>query len=369
MFALSEQTGGLFLHDANDLSAALRKAAEDSDGYYLIGYHPDANTFDTGNGQAKFHRIEVRVKKSGLHVRSRDGFFGAPGSGNQSAEHSRAAQLNRALQSPYAGSIHPRVTAVFSNLRQTGSFISALVYFDPKELKWSSEPDGSHKAQVDIAGATFDENGLALATVDTTFPLVLNGPQYDNALKKGMVYGLHVPIGKPGPYLVRAALRDPATEGSGSAEQFVEVPDVESGHLALSGIVLQDAAASANIEAPHGPAPREDATGGAARRIFRRGSKMAYYYEILNAGIGAGHPELEVQTRLFRDGEQVLTDKISVNDAKGAPDPQRLNTGGSLSLAGNMAPGEYVLQVIVTDKLAKSKFNVVTQSVDFEIEP
>ena len=95
---------------------------------------------------------------------------------------------------------------------------------------------------------------------------------------------------------------------------------------------------------------------------------MAYYYEILNAGIGAGHPELEVQTRLFRDGEQVLTDKISVNDAKGAPDPQRLNTGGNLSLAGNMTPGEYVLQVIVTDKLAKGKFNVVTQSVDFEIE-
>ena len=368
MFVLSEQTGGLFLHDANDLSGALRKAAEDSDGYYLIGYHPDAHTFDGGNGQPKFHKIEVRVKKSGLHVRSRDGFFGAPG-GNQPAEHTREAQLNRALQSPYAGSIHPRVTAVFSNARQTGSFINALVYFDPKELKWSSEPDGSHRAQVDIAGATFDENGLALATVDTTFPLVLNGPQYDDALKKGMVYGLHVPIAKPGPYLVRAALRDPATEGSGSAEQFVEVPDVESGHLALSGIVMQDAAAGANVEAPRSPAPRGDVTGGAARRVFRRGTQMAYYYEILNAGTGAGqHPELEVQTRLFRDGEQVLTDKISMDDAKGAPDPQRLNASGRLSLAGNMPTGEYVLQVIVTDKLAKSKFHVVTQSVDFEIE-
>ena len=34
-----------------------------------------------------------------------------------------------------------------------------------------------------------------------------------------------------------------------------------------------------------------------------------------------------------------------------------------------MTPGEYVLQVIVTDKLAKSKFKTVTQSMDFEIEP
>jgi hypothetical protein len=30
--------------------------------------------------------------------------------------------------------------------------------------------------------------------------------------------------------------------------------------------------------------------------------------------------------------------------------------------------GEYTLQVIVTDKLAKSKSNVATQSMDFEIE-
>ncbi len=32
-----------------------------------------------------------------------------------------------------------------------------------------------------------------------------------------------------------------------------------------------------------------------------------------------------------------------------------------------MTPGEYVLQVIVTDKLAQGKFTVATQSVDFEI--
>ena len=34
-----------------------------------------------------------------------------------------------------------------------------------------------------------------------------------------------------------------------------------------------------------------------------------------------------------------------------------------------MATGEYVLQVIVTDKLVKGKFNTVAQSLDFEIEP
>jgi VWFA-related protein len=371
MFALAEETGGLFLHDTNDLAGALRKAAEDSDGYYLIGYHPDANTFENGNGRPKFHRIEIKVKGAGLHVRSRDGFFGEPGGGNQPLEHTREAEIVHALQSPFtAGSIHPRLTAVFGNLRENGSFINAWLYFNPNELKWSSEPDGNHKASIDVAAAAFDENGLALAPIDTTFTLRLTSQNYDGAMKKGMVYGIHVPVNKPGPYVVRAAVRDAATEGTGSADQYVEVPDVASGHLALSGIVLQEGAAPASANLPQGPAPAEDVTRGAARRSFRRGAPLVYGYEIINAMTGAGqHPELELQARLFRDGEQVLAGKTVLATAEGASDPQRLTAVGRMSLGRDATPGEYVLQVIVTDKLAKSKFNTATQSTDFEIEP
>jgi VWFA-related protein len=372
MSELAEQSGGLFLQSANDLADSLRKAAEDSDGYYLIGYHPEANTFEERNGQPRFHKIEVKVKRAGLHVRSRDGFFGEPG-GDQPLERTREAELNRALQSPFAAaSIHPRLTAVFSNQRQTGSFISALLYFDPKELKWSSEPDGGHKALIDVAAAAFDEDGLALAPVDTTFPLQLSALKYDEALRKGMVYDISIPVKRPGPYQVRAAVRDAATESSGSAEQYVEVPDVENGRLALSGILLQGAAsqaAPANADLSQGPVPGDDVTGGAARRSFRRGAVIGYGYEIINAKTGAGQqPELEMQARLFRDGEQVLTGKATLA-AGGASDPQRLPASGRLALGRDMAPGEYVLQVVVTDRLAKGKANTATQSTDFEVEP
>src|SRR5579863_225967 len=197
MFELAEQTGGLFLHDTNDLAGALRKVAEDSDGYYLIGYHPDAATFESGNGKPKFHRIEVKVRGAGLHVRSRDGFFGEPG-GDQPLEHTREAEIVHALQSPFsAGAIHPRLTAIFANVPKAGSFINAYLYFNPSELKWSSEADGSHKASIDVAAAAFDENGLALAPVDATFTLQLPSQKFENSLKKGMVYSIHVPVKKP----------------------------------------------------------------------------------------------------------------------------------------------------------------------------
>jgi VWFA-related protein len=372
MFALAEDTGGLFLHDTNDLAGALRKVVEDSDGYYLIGYHPDADTFENANGRPRFHKIEVKVKGAGLHVRSRDGFFGEPGGGNQPLDHTRAAEIVHALQSPFsAGSIHPRLTAVFGNLPDMGSFISAWLYFNPKELKWSDEPDGNHKALIDVAAAAFDENGLALTPIDTTFALQLTAQNYDAAMKKGMVYGIHVPVNRPGPYVVRAAVRDAATEGSGSADQYVEVPDVENGRLTVSGIVLQEDGAQVNPNLPQGQGPAEDVTRGAARRSFRRGAALVYAYEIINAKPGAGqHPDVQVQTRLFRDGEQIVAGKpTGLDSAAGASDPRRVMAGGRISLGREMTPGQYVLQVIVIDKLAKSKFNTVTQSMDFEIQP
>jgi hypothetical protein len=32
-----------------------------------------------------------------------------------------------------------------------------------------------------------------------------------------------------------------------------------------------------------------------------------------------------------------------------------------------MEPGEYAMQIVVTDKLAKEKFRTVAQSIDFEV--
>lgn len=355
MFALSEETGGLFLKDTNDLAGALRKAADDSDSYYLIGYHPEAATFEGEHGSVKFHKIEVKVKGAGLHVRTRDGFFGEPGAAPAN-DHSREAEIARALQSPYTpGAIHPRVTAVFSSAPKAGSMINALLYVNRGELKWSNEPDGSHKASLDVVAAAFDENGLSLAPMDTTYSLQLPADRFAEALKQGEVYGIHVAVNKPGPYVVRAAVRDGATGNTGSAQQFVQAPDIAGGHMALSGLVLLQADAS--------PSSNGDPSLGAARRSFRRGTSVAFVYEVLNAA----HPAMEAESRVFHNGQLVSSGRNSLEPE--AAGPQRFRGAGRLALGANMPPGEYVLQVIVSDKLAKTKSSALTQSTDFEIQP
>jgi hypothetical protein len=167
-------------------------------------------------------------------------------------------------------------------------------------------------------------------------------------------------------------LRDQATEQVGSATQFVEIPDVGKGHLTLSGIVLSaDALAGAKpadgASQEEGQVADQDPNGTPAVRIFKPGAGINYVYQILNAHAGTDRkPELEVQTHLFRDGKQVYADNPVPMQFKPTDDIKRLLGSGRIQF-GRIPDGDYVLQVIVTDKLAKDKYRVAAQSIDFEI--
>ncbi len=68
---LTDETGGLTMLDSNDMAGSLSSIVSDLSGYYLIGYTPRSGTFDS----SRFHRFEVKVKRPGLKVRTREGFY------------------------------------------------------------------------------------------------------------------------------------------------------------------------------------------------------------------------------------------------------------------------------------------------------
>jgi len=67
---LTRETGGRLIGNTNNPNAGLDQVIEDASAYYLLGYVP-ARTFSDG----KFHRIEVKVKRSGTHVQARSGYW------------------------------------------------------------------------------------------------------------------------------------------------------------------------------------------------------------------------------------------------------------------------------------------------------
>jgi len=72
MREIADETGGLAFIDTNDLAGSLGRILEDHAGYYLLAYEPDPSTFQ---GRATYRKLDVEVKKRGLRVRSRRGFY------------------------------------------------------------------------------------------------------------------------------------------------------------------------------------------------------------------------------------------------------------------------------------------------------
>ncbi|HEX3128747.1 MAG TPA: VWA domain-containing protein [Thermoanaerobaculia bacterium] len=69
---LASETGGKAILNANDVSPDLRRMKEDLSSYYSLGYVPEHT------GDAKEHRIEVKIRKPGLQVRSRRSYRDKP---------------------------------------------------------------------------------------------------------------------------------------------------------------------------------------------------------------------------------------------------------------------------------------------------
>jgi VWFA-related protein len=372
MVRLAEATGGTFAHDNNDIAGALHRVVEDSNGYYLIGYHPAAATFDQKTGRPLFHKVTVHVKRAGLTVRSRTGFLGHPDAGHRTRSLTPQAELMHAMSSPFAaGGVHVRLTALFSNDAKNGSYIDALLHIDANDLKFEDAPDDRHKAQIDLLSATINENGQLEEPVEKVYTFTLNGDQYKAALRSGLLYRLFHAVKKPGGYQMRVALRDSGTLRIGTASQYIEVPDLSKGRLALSSIEMEDATGALPADgqqSAEGQVRRDNPLGSPAVRSFQPGAQVLYAYQLFNAHLDANKkPQLEMETRIFRDGESIYQSAPRAVEGRELGDPAHLLSVGELRMGPTMKPGDYVLQIIVTDKLADEKYRVASQWMDFEV--
>jgi len=129
---LAQGTGGLFIKDNNRIDEALNDVVADTEGYYLIGYHPDSATFDSKTRELPYHKVQVRLKIAGLHVRSRSGFFGETNAVRDVPRTGLAALLY-ALTSPFSSAdVHVQLTTLFNQTPDRQSVLSALLHIDAR---------------------------------------------------------------------------------------------------------------------------------------------------------------------------------------------------------------------------------------------
>lgn len=363
---LAKQTGGIPILNTNDIGDGIRRVLDDQS-YYLVGYEPDDSTFDPTI--RRFNKIEVKVKRPGVRVRYRSGFFGVSDEKIARPQQTPEQRLLYALSSPFAvNDVALRLNALFHSTSKDASLIRSLVHVRAQDLKFTEQPDGSRKATFDIFAVGFGDNGIAVDKRAGTYSLTLTKDRYEKAMATGFVYDFTFAVKKPGAYQLRIALRDHASDKLGSANQFVEVPNLKKNRIVLSGVALENLEYAEWQRRNAGQPATEptDPLTDTSLRSFRRGTVLNYSFRIFNAKFGPGGPDLSFQTRMFRDGQQVYEGKLQPIPA-GRRDASSVEFTSAFAIGTAMAPGDYVLQINVIDNLAKAKRNTATQFVQFEI--
>jgi VWFA-related protein len=379
---LARETGGLFTHTTNDLNRGIERAIDDQQGYYLIGYVPErrlpAGLASPAAMRARPHKVVVKVIRPGYQVRSRTNFF-AFSNEEVHPNLTPGQQLVHAITSPFAsGAVRLKLTTLFGYDPRQGAFMRSLMHIDARDFDFETEPDGSRKGSIEIIALTFDENGQIVDQVGRSYAVTIKSSAFESTLNTGFIYTLNVPIKKPGAYQLRIAVRDARASRLGSANQFIDVPDISKHRLALSGLALVGTdPASADQSRPsdqlasgqEGAVDAPNPDGSPAVRRLHYGMYLDYGFLVYNAAVDSktGQPRLESQIEIYKDGKPVYTGKPTLIETGQQQLSRGVEAGGRLLIGNVLVPGEYSLQVRVTDNLAPAKHRVVTQWMDFEV--
>ena len=350
---MARQTGGFQIKNSNDFK--LERILEEQSGYYLIGYRPSEETFNK-----KFHRITAKVKRSGMSLRTRYGFFGYSEEDDVKKPQSKT---NLALASPFRSQdIDLEFTAFFANDKVAGSVIRSFLYLDAKDLTFVQAND-RHEAKIELHGVIFGDNGMVEDQITHNAVFSLPEADYQRAVREGIRIRFDMRAKKPGAYQLRVAARDVASSHIGSAGQFVSVPNLKNKRLAVSGIVLRGVTDIAETDED------EVATVSPAFRRFVSNSELQFALVIYNAGIDPAvrRPNLVMETKLFRNDKRVQSYPAIPVDMTNQPDLERIFATRIVQLGANLEPGNYYLLVEITDKSSKDKEPPIAQWIDFEI--
>ena len=259
--------------------------------------------------------------------------------------------------------------AIFAGDAKQGAFVRTLINVDAKDLTFKSLPDGRMRTTFDIVAITLNDTGKIMDERPKNFVLTFDGEQYRKFLERGLVTTFTLPIKKPGAYSVRLAVRDVATERVGSANQFIEVPDLKKDNLTLSGMAIQNIPFETWVKIRSLPEVDQDGSGDTmwdtSVRRFKAGSVVRFGYQIYNAKLAGNVANLTYNLKLFGAGNMVFDSGQKPLPKMIYESPKMISAVGGIRLANDLPVGDYVLQVNITDAQANRK--TVTQFLQFEV--
>lgn len=340
---LAEQTDGRAVVGRNDLESGMKQIVRDSSAYYLIGYSSTQTPSD-----GKFHEIKVRVKRPGLQVRARRGYWAVS-----------AEDVARALAPPRPATPKPVEAALAAverpsrarvirtwigtsrgeNGKTKVTFVWEPAPKVPGDLTSNQEPARVLVIATGVDGAPYLRVRVPeVGTNSGSAPAGRGAPGATN----GQAPATSRPASQiafevqPGALRLRLSVEGVDAQVLDSEVRDITVPDLTSAQTMLGTPVVLRARTPREyqqIKADLDAVP-------VATREFRRSDRLL----VRVPAYGPGNAVPATTARLLnRAGQQML--ELPVSRLSGAADSQQID----LPLAG-LPPGEYVVEFKATSE-------------------
>ena len=340
LVSLAEDTGGRAFLDTNDFGDAFTRAQRDLSAYYLLGYS-STNTAKDG----RFRRVQVRVKRDGLRVEARAGYFA-----ERDFVHTSRTDREQQLQEQLAAA----VSATDLPVLVTGGFfrLAAERYYVPISVAVPGSavpvPAGSESVSLDVLGLVRDEQGRPVGRMRQTMTVATKEP----LAGKQVLYESGVTL-PPGRFSVKVVVRENTDGTIGSFEAPVLVPDLKRAPVKISSVVL-----STQLQPSSGRSRRENplVRDGLqlvpnVTHVVGRDQKLFFYFEVYEPAADAAGTELRASLAFYRGKVKVLetpaVERTSMDVLDRRAAVFRLEVP-----ADRFKPGLYTCQVNVIDAAA-----------------
>lgn len=353
---LAEETGGFAAVNRNDFSRAFDRVVADNSSYYVLAYYPPSDKRD-----GKFHRIEVKVNRPGLVVRSRRGYTSPRGKAAplNTKTGGMAPELFEAINSPLpvSGLTLRAFAAPFK-----GTSPNASVLVGVEMLGRDLTLDGSGK--VDISFMAVDAKAKVFGARNDTLTLNLRPDSRARVEQSGVrvLNRIDLPAGR---YQLRFAARDASKSTVGSLIYDLEVPDYFKAPFSISGLTLTSLGSGAMMTAKADeqlravlPAPP------IGQRVFPQNDELALFAEVYDNSGNSSH-KVDIVTSVLTDEGRVLFKTEETRDSselQGAKGGYGYTARVPLS---DISPGIYVLNVEARSRLGRD--TTAVRQVEFRV--
>lgn len=363
---LAEDTGGRALLNTNALDKALSKTLSETSVYYLISWRPDRPA-ESAN---KFRRIELSIKgHPELSVQVRRGFYAAPPAtptpkpsktGSKTAGVSpQNLELNAALGALYPRTALPTYLSLsYVNTTKAETTLTASIQLDAGSYETMAD-EAASDSTIDVLCVVFNSKGKTVSSVKDQIKFDSDAattqqkpepqkqePQQPEPQPHRALFSHQFQL-TPGLYQVRVAARDNKSGRTGSAAQWIEIPNIAGGVFALGNLLvaertIEKASAQTGVTAP-------EIIHVSADHTFARTSQLRFVTFIYNA---VAPPDVVIEVKVLKDQQPVIVMPFKRVETKGTTDLARLPYAAEVTLK-ELSPGQYVLQVTARERDGK----------------